>query len=49
MTLSYNGKPMAEHAIEPIRCAAWELVLINSHVGLTHHEVMGQWPLANCG
>lgn len=45
MTLSYQGRPMAEHPIEPIRWRAREFVLINSHVGETHHEIMGRWPL----
>jgi 2'-5' RNA ligase len=45
MTLSYNGRPMLEHAIEPIRWTAQEFVLINSHVGETYHEVMGRWRL----
>lgn len=45
MTLSYNGRPMLEHTIEPIRWTAQEFVLINSHVGETYHEVMGRWRL----
>jgi 2'-5' RNA ligase len=45
MTLSYRGRTMAEHPIEPIRWTAREFVLINSHVGETYHEVVGRWPL----
>jgi 2'-5' RNA ligase len=45
MTLSYNGRPLAEQPIEPIRWAATELVLIDSHVGKTFHEPKGCWPL----
>lgn len=45
MTLSYTGRPMVEHPIEPIRWTAREFVLINSHVGDTYHEVVGRWPL----
>ena len=45
MTLSYGGRIVAEHPIEPIRWTAREFVLINSHVGETYHEVVGRWPL----
>lgn len=45
MTLSYQGRPVAEHPIAPIRWTAREFVLINSHVGETYHEIMGRWPL----
>jgi RNA 2',3'-cyclic 3'-phosphodiesterase len=45
MTLSYSGRTMAEHPIEPVRWTAREFVLINSHVGETYHEVVGRWPL----
>lgn len=45
MTLSYMGRAVVEHPIEPIRWTAREFVLINSHVGDTYHEVVGRWPL----
>jgi 2'-5' RNA ligase len=45
MTLSYNGQPVAEHLIEPIRWRVDEFVLINSHSGKSIHEVVGCWPL----
>jgi RNA 2',3'-cyclic 3'-phosphodiesterase len=45
MTLSYGGRTMAEHPIDPIRWAASEFVLIDSHVGKTYHEIKGRWPL----
>jgi 2'-5' RNA ligase len=45
MTLSYRGRTIVEHPIEPIRWTAREFVLINSHVGETYHEVVGRWPL----
>jgi 2'-5' RNA ligase len=45
MTLSYKGRPIAEHPIEPIRWTAREFVLIDSHVGETYHDVVGRWPL----
>lgn len=45
MTLSYHGRPLPETAIEPVRWRASELVLIDSHIGLHHHEVLGRWRL----
>jgi RNA 2',3'-cyclic 3'-phosphodiesterase len=45
MTLSYSGRAIAEHPIEPIRWTAHEFVLIDSHVGETFHDVVGRWPL----
>jgi 2'-5' RNA ligase len=45
MTLSYNGQPQAEQAIEALRWTAREFALINSHVGETYHEPVGHWPL----
>ena len=45
MTMSYGGRVVAEHAIEPIRWTARELLLIDSHVGKTYHEVVGSWSL----
>ncbi|MBK6592904.1 MAG: 2'-5' RNA ligase family protein [Burkholderiales bacterium] len=45
MTLSYNGCRVDEHLIEPIRWHVDEFVLINSHSGESHHEVVGSWPL----
>ena len=45
MTLSYNGRRVDEHLIEPIRWHVDEFVLINSHSGESHHEVVGSWPL----
>ncbi|MGN6528454.1 MAG: 2'-5' RNA ligase family protein [Burkholderiaceae bacterium] len=45
MTLSYHGRPLSETAIAPVRWRAQELVLIDSYVGLHHHEVLGRWRL----
>ncbi len=45
MTLSYQGRRMAEHPIEPLRWTARELVLIDSHVGKHLHDPLGRWPL----
>ena len=45
MTVSYHGAQMTETAIEPIRWAARDFVLIDSHQGEHIHEVLGRWPL----
>lgn len=45
MTLSYKGRHMAEHPIEPIRWTAREFVLIDSHLGKNLHDPVGRWPL----
>jgi 2'-5' RNA ligase len=45
MTQSYRGKRIAETAIEPVRWRPHELVLIDSHVGVHRHEVIGRWLL----
>jgi 2'-5' RNA ligase len=47
MTMSYSGRAVAEHAIEPIRWTAREFLLIDSHVGKTYHEVVGRWRLGS--
>ena len=45
MTLSYGGRAVEAQAIDPIHWTATELALIKSHVGKTHHEVLGRWLL----
>jgi 2'-5' RNA ligase len=45
VTLLYGGRPMPEIEIDPITWVADEFVLIDSHIGLTHHETVGRWPL----
>lgn len=45
VTLLYGGQPMQEIEIEPITWTVEEFVLIDSHIGLTHHETAGRWPL----
>jgi len=45
MTLLYRGQPLPEKEIEPITWLVDEFVLIDSHIGLTHHETVGRWPL----
>jgi len=45
MTLSYRGGAPASRAVTPVTWTARELVLIDSHIGKTRHEVLGRWPL----
>lgn len=45
MTLTYDRKVVAEHAIEPVRWTAREFVLIRSHVGKGIYDLLGRWPL----
>jgi 2'-5' RNA ligase len=45
MTLAYrDGQPSSE-TIPAFGWAVDELVLINSHVGRTHHKILGRWKL----
>jgi 2'-5' RNA ligase len=47
MTLGYRaGEPFSER-VAPVGWMADELVLIDSHVGRTRHEVLGRWPLVD--
>ena len=46
MTLAYDRRVVAEHAIEPVRWRAREFVLIRSHVGQGIYDVLGRWTLA---
>ncbi len=45
MTLSYRGRTVPEHAIEPLHWRVQEFALISSHVGQSYYEVLGRWPL----
>ena len=47
MTLAYDRRVVAEHAIEPVRRHAREFELIRSHVGRGIYDVLGRWPLAD--
>ena len=46
MTVLYDRRVVAAHAIEPLRWTATRFTLILSHQGLTHHEWIGEWPFA---
>jgi len=45
VTLLYGGEPMPEIPVDPITWTIQEFVLIDSHIGLTHHETVGRWRL----
>jgi RNA 2',3'-cyclic 3'-phosphodiesterase len=45
MTMLYDERVIAEHAIEPIRWTASEFVLVLSHLGKTRHDWLARWPL----
>jgi 2'-5' RNA ligase len=45
LTLLYDRREVAEHAIEPIRWAAHEFVLMDSLVGKGQHVPLARWPL----
>ena len=45
MTLMYATTPLEGRAVEPVRWTCGELRLIDSHVGLSHYETRGTWPL----
>ncbi|MBT2336790.1 RNA 2',3'-cyclic phosphodiesterase [Variovorax paradoxus] len=44
MTLAYTPREIERHPIEPVRWTADSFSLIESHVGESIHEVLGQWP-----
>jgi 2'-5' RNA ligase len=45
MTMLYDPRHVAQHAIEPICWTATRFALILSHVGLGHHQWVAEWPL----
>jgi len=45
VTLLYGGEPMPEKEVDAITWTVDEFVLIDSHIGLTHHETVGRWRL----
>ncbi len=46
MTLMYDTRHVAEHPITPISWVATRFALVVSHVGLTHHQWLAEWRLA---
>jgi 2'-5' RNA ligase len=45
MTLVYDRQVVAEQQIGPFSWEAGRFALILSHVGLTHHQWLGEWQL----
>jgi RNA 2',3'-cyclic 3'-phosphodiesterase len=45
LTLLYDGRQVAEQAIEPVAWMAREFVLVRSLLGLSQYELLGRWPL----
>lgn len=45
LTLLYSRQLAPEHRVEPVCWTVNELVLVRSHFGHGHHEVLGRWPL----
>jgi 2'-5' RNA ligase len=45
MTMLYDSRRVAAHAVEPIRWTATRFALVLSHVGAGHHEWIAQWGL----
>ena len=45
MTVAYRHGSISSQAIDAFSWAVDEFVLIDSHVGLSHHEVLGRWKL----
>jgi 2'-5' RNA ligase len=49
MTLLYGPQRLPELLVEPVAWTVNELVLVRSHVGNTHHEVIDRWPMQGRG
>lgn len=47
MTMLYDAHHTTRHPIEPVGWAATRFALIVSHIGLGHHQWIGQWALAD--
>lgn len=47
LTLLYDRRVVPEHPIPPLGWTAARVVLVLSHLGLTHHEWLGCWSLDN--
>ena len=45
MTVAYRNGSSSTQPIDPVGWTVDELVLIDSHVGRGHHEVLGRWKL----
>lgn len=47
VTLDYRHKPIGARHIEPLAWEVTEFLLIDSHHGERHHEVLARWPLCD--
>ena len=47
VTLLYDGRRVPKQAVDPIRWTVREFVLVRSHLGLSRHETLARWPLAD--
>lgn len=45
MTLLYDPRLVARQPIAPLRWTATRFALVLSHIGLSHHQWLAQWPL----
>jgi 2'-5' RNA ligase len=45
ITLLYDDKNVVETPIDPINCAADEVVLVHSLLGQTRHIPLGRWKM----
>lgn len=48
-TLFYRAGPTEQRGVEGFTWRVEEFVLLCSHVGHTHHEILGTWPLKGDG
>lgn len=44
MTLAYTPRKIEAHSIEPVRWTADSFALVDSHVGESVYDLLGQWP-----
>jgi error-prone DNA polymerase len=49
LTLFWEHALIERHAVSPIHWTATEFVLVRSHAGKAHHEVVGRWSLRQTG
>jgi 2'-5' RNA ligase len=47
VTLLYDGRRVPAQAVEPISWTVREFVLVRSRLGLSRHETLARWPLAD--
>ena len=45
MTLLHDRRPVPIQSVGPYAWTASEFVLVRSHIGLRHYDILGHWPL----